>query len=235
MISVRRHLTKNRPGLPQKSSETPSTALLVKGGGGPKTPGTRFANSEWRRGALSGSYKVVAETAGTREIVVVTFLHTVGKQQSRLGLAFFTQVHVVTPSGCGCHCATPFLRRVRCRSGSHTLQKRQRLFQYCSLFSTFLRLCPRDALHRFTALSGHWPFAGDSEVSDWQPMALRVGTPEWAHTLSQGRDRGLRSPLPAAQYEFDGFPEAVSSAFTRVLAGLSVLPDHGRLELPKRP
>ena len=33
-----RHLTKNRPGLPQKSSETPSTALLVKRSGGFKDP-----------------------------------------------------------------------------------------------------------------------------------------------------------------------------------------------------
>ena len=37
-------------------------------------------------------------------------------------------------------------------------------FQHC------LRLCPHDALHRFTALYGHWPFAGDSGASDWQPM-----------------------------------------------------------------
>ena len=66
-------------------------------------------------------------------------------------------------------------------------------------------------------------------------MALRVGTPEWADSLFRGRDRGLRVPLPAAQYEFDGFPEAVSLVYTRELAGLSVLPDHGRLELPKRP
>ena len=147
---------------------------------GKGTQGPRCANSEWRRGAFSGSCKVVAATASTR---AGTFLPTVGKQQSRLGLAILTQVHVVTPSGCGCHCATPFLRRVRCRSGSQTLQKRQRLFPYCSLFSTFLRLSPRDALHRFTALSGHWPFAGDSEAPDWQPMALRDGTPEWADSL----------------------------------------------------
>ena len=102
-------------------------------------------------------------------------------------------------------------------------------------FQYFLRLFPRDALHRFTALSGHWPFAGDSEASGCQPMPLRVGTPEWADSLFQGRVRGLRFSLPAAQYEFDGFLEAVSSVFTRVLAGLSVLPDHGRFQLPKSP
>ena len=38
MISVRRHLSKNRPGLPRKSSETPSTALLVKTDRWPKDP-----------------------------------------------------------------------------------------------------------------------------------------------------------------------------------------------------
>ena len=40
MISVRRHLSKNRPCLPQKSSETPSTALLVKKERGHKDPRT---------------------------------------------------------------------------------------------------------------------------------------------------------------------------------------------------
>ena len=43
-----------------------------------------------------------------------------------------------------------------------------------------LRLFPRDALLRFTALSGHWPFAGDSEASGCQPISLGDGTPEWA-------------------------------------------------------
>ena len=102
---------------------------------------------------------------------MVTVLPTVGKQHSCLGLAILTQVLVVTPSRCGCRCATPFLRRVLCRSGSQT--KKQRLFLYCSLFSTcrvfFLET------YFFGSLSGHWPFAGDSEVSDWQPMALRNG------------------------------------------------------------
>ena len=66
-------------------------------------------------------------------------------------------------------------------------------------------------------------------------MALRDGTPDWTDRLFQGRVRGFRFPLPAAQYEIHGFLEAVSSVYTCVLAGLSVLPDHGRLELPKRP
>ena len=98
-------------------------------------------------------------------------------------------------------------------------------------FQYFLSLCPRDALHRFTALSGYWPFAGDSEASDWPPMALGDGTSDWADSLFQGRVRGVRVLLAAALYEFVGFLEAVSSLFT----GLSVLPDHGRLELPKHP
>ena len=163
---------------------------------------------------------------------MVTVLPTVGKQQSRLGLAFSTQVHVVTPSGCGRHCAQ-FLRRVRCRSGSHTLKRETTALSVLFFFQYLLGLFPRDALHRFTALSGHWPFPGDSEASDWQPMALRDGSGLTA--FFQGRVRGLRVPLLAAQYEFVGFPVAVSSVYTRVLVGLSVLPEHGLLELPKRP
>ena len=164
---------------------------------------------------------------------MVTVLPTDGKQQSRLGLAFLThEAHVVTPSGC--------LRHPIFTTGSTPfwLAEAEKVTTALSVlfsFQYFLRLCPRDALHRFTALSSYWPFAGDSEASDWQPVALGVGTPEWADSLFQGRVRGLRVPLPAALYEFVGFLEAVSSLFTRVLAGLSVLPDHGRLELPKRP
>ena len=94
--------------------------------------GPRCASTEWRRGAFSGSYKVVAATTGTRA----------GSSWSRffprsnpVSVSYFlTQVHVVTASGCGRRCATPFFRRVRCRSGSQT--KKQRLFPYCSLFST---------------------------------------------------------------------------------------------------
>ena len=59
------------------------------------------------------------------------------------------------------------------------------------------------SLHRaLRFLAGYWSFAGDSEASDWQPMALRDGTPEWADSFFQGRVRGLRVPLPAALYEF---------------------------------
>ena len=34
-------------------------------------------------------------------------------------------------------------------------------------FQYLLPHFPRDALQRYTALSGHWPFAADSEASDW--------------------------------------------------------------------
>ena len=63
MISVRRHLSKNRPGLPQKSPETPRNAPA--------------------RQTLEGI-------------------------QGPRCAAILTQVHVVTPLGCGRHCATPF-------------------------------------------------------------------------------------------------------------------------------
>ena len=64
MVSVRRHLTENRPGLPQKSPETPSTALLVKRERGPKDPAAQTLNGVVA--PFSGSHKVVAATAGTR-------------------------------------------------------------------------------------------------------------------------------------------------------------------------
>ena len=201
---------------------------------GPQGP--HCSLTQWRRGASSlvrsccGNYSTRAGSSCSRFFP---------QQSFRLGLATLAQrlvdYSLFSPSGCGCHCATPFLRRVQCRSGSQTLQERQRLFPYCSLFSTFLRLCPHDALHHFTALSGHWPFARDSEVSDCQPMPLRVGTREWAYLLFLRRDRVLCVPLHPSQYEFDGFRESVSSVYTRVLAGLSVQPLHGRLALSMRP
>ena len=62
-------------------------------------------------------------------------------------------------------------------------------------FQYLLRPFPRDALHRFTALSGHWPFARDSEASDWQPMALRDGITEWAYTFFQEEDSVIKYPF----------------------------------------
>ena len=43
------------------------------------------------------------------------------------------------------------------------------------LFSLQYFIFPFDAFRRFTELSGHWPFAGDSEASSLQPMALGMG------------------------------------------------------------
>ena len=107
---------------------------------------------------------------------MVTVLPTVGKQQSRLGLAILTQVHVVTPSGLWASLRHPIFTTVS------DAEKETTALSVLFSFQFLLRLFPRDALHRFTALSGHWPFAGDSEASDWQPMAFRNGTPEWGLT-----------------------------------------------------
>ena len=99
VISVRRNLTKNRTGLPQKSSEPCHFSAREKGEGaqGPRcaqgkgTQGHRCANSEWRR-TFSCSFKVVAATACTRAgSSWLRFFPTVGKQQSRLGLVTLTQ------------------------------------------------------------------------------------------------------------------------------------------------
>ena len=68
---------------------------------------------------------------------MVTVLPTVGKQQSRLGLAILDPDARRHAFGLWASLHHPFLRRVRCRSGAKTLQKRQRLFPYCSLFSTY--------------------------------------------------------------------------------------------------
>ena len=78
-----------------------------------------------------------------------------------------------SPMGCGCHCATPFWHA----------DVAQETTARSVLFSFQYFLCPRDAFHRFTALSGYWPFAGDSEASGCQAMPLRGGTLEWAHSL----------------------------------------------------
>ena len=110
MISVRRHLTKNRPGLPQKSSETPSTALLVKveaqgprcaqGKGTQRTPLRKHCMASWRL------FRLLQGCCGncwyTSRIVVVTVLPTVGKQSSvsaRDSDSRRVVFYFVTPSG----------------------------------------------------------------------------------------------------------------------------------------
>ena len=73
---------------------------------------------------------------------MVTVLPQDGKQSSCLGLAFLTQVHVVTLSGCGCHCATPF-----CTTGSMPADEETTALSLLFSFQYLLRLFPRDALH----------------------------------------------------------------------------------------
>ena len=98
----------------------------------------RCAKTQWRRGARG----LLRSCCGNYSTRTGSSCSRIFPQQSfRLGLSTLAQrlvdYSLFSPSGCGCHCATPFLRRVRCRSGSQTLQKRQRLTPYCSLFSTF--------------------------------------------------------------------------------------------------
>ena len=66
-FSVRRHLSKNRPGLPQKSLENSFNE-------GEGTQGPRCARTQWRRGAFLDFFKVVA--AITDRIVVFAILPT---------------------------------------------------------------------------------------------------------------------------------------------------------------
>ena len=133
---------------------------------------------------LSGSHKVVAATAGARAgSSWLRFLPTDGKQQSRLGTGRFQLPHAFG--------LWASLRHPIFTTGSMPfwLADAEKVITALSVLFSFqylLRLFPRDALHRFTAHSGHWPFAGDSEASDWQPMALGDGTPEWADSLFQG-------------------------------------------------
>ena len=122
MISVRRHLTKNWPGLPQKSSETPSTALLVKRERGPKDPAAHKGRGPKDPAAqtLNG---VVAPFQVPTRLLRQLLVHeqdrrghgsSYGRQAAipsrcrdfdpRRFIFFF-----VTPSGCGRHCVTPFL------------------------------------------------------------------------------------------------------------------------------
>ena len=167
---MRRLLSKNRPGFPQKSSENSCN------------------EGEGNQVLLCSTLNGVVAPVAFYEVVAATTVHgqdrgVRGSSHSSLSVSVLrhcSETHrLFSPSGCGCHFATPFLQRVRCRSGSQSLQKRQRLFPYCSLFCTFFV----PSTHFIASLSGHWPFAGDSEASGCQPMPLRVGTPEWAYSL----------------------------------------------------
>ena len=140
---------------------------------------------------------------------MVTVLPTDGKQSSPLGLAFLTQVHVVTLSGCGCHCSTNFydgfdavLARRRRNNGSF------RTVLSSELVASFFH-----ATHFFASQC--------SSVIDRLPETVKFCLA--AHCLL---GMGLRSGLTACFKEefeafvfLDGFLEAVSSVYTRVLAG----------------
>ena len=97
VISVRRHLTKNWPGLPQKSSETPSTALLVKRERGPKDPTAQTLNGvvapfqaptrllrqlllheQYRRGHVSSHSRQAASPSRSRDFDPGTRRHAFG-------------------------------------------------------------------------------------------------------------------------------------------------------------
>ena len=98
----------------------------------------------------------------TSRIVVVTFLPTDGKQQSRLGLVTFTQEASIPASSCLRAVGVPASPIFTTGSMPFWLADAEKVTRALSvLFSLqyFLRLFPRDALHRFTAL-------GDSEASD---------------------------------------------------------------------
>ena len=150
VISVRRHLTKNWPALPQKSSENPYTTLVVERervpkdpaahkGRGPKKP--RCARTERRRGAFGLLQSCCGNCWYTSRIVVVTVLPTDGKQSSRLGLATLTQDASIAASSrlraVGVTAPLRFYNGFRCRAGAQTLKKRHRLIPYCPLFSTY--------------------------------------------------------------------------------------------------
>ena len=216
---VVRELLQRRRGHPR----TPSCSAREKREG---TQVPRCSQTQWRRCAR----RLLRSCCGNYSTRTGSSCSRIFPQHSfRLGLATLAQrlvdYSLFSPSGCGCHCATPFLRRVRCRCGSQT--KKQWLFPYCSLSSVLLRPIPRDAFHRFTALSGHWPFAGDIEASDCQPMPLRVGIPESAYSIFKKRSRSSCSSSSNA-VRVRRFLEAVSSVYTPVLAELSVLLVHGR-------
>ena len=182
---MRRHLSKNWPGLPHKSLENscnegertqgPHLVLLVRRERGPKYTAAHKLNG------------VVASVA-FYEVVAATTVHG----QDRGPTAVFPSRSC--DSGSETRRLQPLLAFVLCVALRHPIfatgsmpfwlaDTSKETTVLSVLFSFQYFLCPCDAFHRFTALSGHWPFAGDSEASGCQPMPLRVGTPEWAYSL----------------------------------------------------
>ena len=165
--------------------------LLQRRGGDPRTPSCsprekgevtqvppRCAKTQWRRGAR----RLPRSCCGNcRTRAGSSFSRIFPQQSFRLGLATLAQrlvdYSLFTPSGCGCRCAIPFLRRVRCRSGSQT--KKQRLFPYCSLFSTccvFFHATHFFASPRSSGIGGLHETVKHLAVSPWPSgMGLRSG------------------------------------------------------------
>ena len=97
---------------------TPSV-LLVRKERGPKYPAAQTLNGVVAPVAF---YEVVAATAVHWQVRRVRGSSHCCLSVSvlRLWLRDSSITASSPPSGCGCHFATPFLRRVRCRSGSQT-------------------------------------------------------------------------------------------------------------------
>ena len=121
VVSVRRHLTKNRPGLPQKSSEIPSISLLVKRERGPKDPAAHKGRGPKDPAAqtLNG---VVAPFHSPARLLRQLLVHEQDRRchgsshsrqaaipsQSRDSDSRRVVFCFVTPSGCWRHCAPIF-------------------------------------------------------------------------------------------------------------------------------
>ena len=173
MISMRRHLSKNRPGLPQISLENPCN----------EGEGTQYPAAQKLNGVVApvAFYEVVAATTvhgqdrcvrgSSHSSLSVSVLRLWLRDSSITASSRLRAVGVTAPLHFydGFDAVLPRRRSNRDNGSFSTV-----------LFSVF-SLC--DALLRFTALSGHWPFAGDSGASGCQPMPLRDASPEWAYSL----------------------------------------------------
>ena len=195
MISVWRHLTKNPPGLPQKSSETPSTSLLVKRGRGPKDPASQTLN-----GVVA---PFQAPTKLLRQLLVQ-------KQDRR------------------CHGSSP-RRQAAILSRSRVFDPGTRRHAFGLWVSLRHPIFKTGSMPCWLAVyfhATHFIASPRSPVIGRLPETVKhlTGSP-WPSGM------GLRSGLTdyfKEEFEafvfLDGFFEAVSSVYTRVLAGLSVLP-----------
>ena len=224
MISVRRHLTKNRPGLPQKSSETPSTGLLD--------------TAEWTQGP-----HLRTRERGPKDPAAQTLNGVVAPFRAPSRLLRQLLVHEQDRRGHG----SSHSRQAAIPSRSRDFDPETRRLQLRHAFGLWVSLrhpifttgsMPfwlADAAKETTALSVLFSFhyflrlfhathfiasprsPGIGRLPETvkhlavSPCPLGMGLRSGLTVYFEGRDRGLRVPLPPAQYEFDGFPEAVSS------------------------